>query len=102
MNKYRLSVLFFSLLGGMVTHEGYAEPSLRFTASADKVSCYEFVEVTINATGSEAGNPFTEVKVRLRPKVGRLSAWMGSVTLSMEVSFASASCRPLPALTGIR
>ena len=63
MNKYRLSVLFFSLLGGMVTHEGYAEPSLRFTASADKVSCYEFVEVTINATGSEAGNPFTEVKV---------------------------------------
>jgi hypothetical protein len=41
-----------------------AEPRVEFIASATEVACYDFVEVTLNVTGSEARNPFTDVTVQ--------------------------------------
>jgi hypothetical protein len=40
-----------------------AAPRIEFTASASEVACYDFVEVTLNVTPSEAKNPFTEITV---------------------------------------
>lgn len=41
----------------------HAEPNLTFTPSATQVACYDFLEVAIGVTGSQAANPFTEVAV---------------------------------------
>lgn len=40
-----------------------AETRVEFTASAESVACYDFVEVTLNVGDSTAGNPFTDVTV---------------------------------------
>jgi hypothetical protein len=41
----------------------HAETRVAFTASADTVACYDFVEVTLNVAPSTPGNPFTDVAV---------------------------------------
>lgn len=41
-----------------------AEPRVEFVASADSVPCYDFVEVTLNVSQSEAKNPFTDATVQ--------------------------------------
>jgi hypothetical protein len=40
-----------------------AEPQLTFIAPAARISCFDFVEATIQAHGSAAQNPFTDVTV---------------------------------------
>lgn len=61
MNRNRLFILAFALL--VVADQAAAEPVLKFAASADAVNCYEYVEVTIDSSGSEARNPFTDVVI---------------------------------------
>lgn len=41
-----------------------AAPRIAFTASADRVACYDFVELRLDVADSAAKNPFTEVEVR--------------------------------------
>jgi hypothetical protein len=40
-----------------------AAPRVEFTASADDVACYDFVELRLDVTDSVVKNPFTEVSV---------------------------------------
>lgn len=40
-----------------------AAPRVEFSASSSQVPCYDFVEVALRVTGSEAKNPFTDVTV---------------------------------------
>jgi hypothetical protein len=53
-----------------------AEPRVEFKPSANSVECYEFVEVTLNVTDSQAANPFTDVTVEgtFAPKGAKPSA----------------------------
>jgi hypothetical protein len=39
------------------------EPRVEFVPSTAEVACYDFVELTLNVTGSGAKNPFTDVAV---------------------------------------
>ncbi len=52
------SLLFLSVIGAFA-----AEPRVEFSASAAEVACYDFVEVTLKVTQSEAKNPFTDATV---------------------------------------
>jgi hypothetical protein len=63
MNKKFLVVLLAGLLSSTMAHRSSAEPAVQFAPSAEKVSCYEYLEVTISTTGSQAKNPFTDVTV---------------------------------------
>ncbi|ACB76227.1 DUF5060 domain-containing protein [Opitutus terrae] len=40
-----------------------ATPRVEFAASADRVGCYDFVEVTLHVAQPTGGNPFTDVTV---------------------------------------
>lgn len=40
-----------------------AEPQIQFVPADANVACYDFVEATLNVTGSEAKNPFTDVVI---------------------------------------
>lgn len=40
-----------------------AEPRVEFATANREVACYDFVEVTLNVTGSAARNPFTDVTI---------------------------------------
>ena len=56
------------LLGGLMTLTGIllaADPQVSFTppAAATPVEAYDFVEVTVNVSGSTARNPFTDAAV---------------------------------------
>src|SRR2546421_6900496 len=60
----RLMELVF-LLTVMLGAAGQGPPlKVTFSQSAERVDAYDFVEVTANAPGSVAGNPFTDVTLR--------------------------------------
>lgn len=42
----------------------WAIPEVQFNASGDTISCYEFLEVTLNVQNPVARNPFTDVTVK--------------------------------------
>ncbi|MHC1766270.1 MAG: DUF4038 domain-containing protein [Verrucomicrobiia bacterium] len=63
MSKFSFPILLLALAIGIASQDAQAEPAVQFTASAAKVDCYEFVEVAIKPSGSEAKNPFTDAVV---------------------------------------
>lgn len=61
----RISDFGFAVVGLLLALPGAAAaaPRVDFSASSSEVACYDFVEVTLRVTGSEAQNPFTDVTV---------------------------------------
>jgi hypothetical protein len=57
--KTPLSLVLFAF----AINAAAATPRVVFTASADSVACYDFVEIRLDVTASGAKNPFTEVEV---------------------------------------
>jgi hypothetical protein len=60
---FRISEFRLALASLLLALPLAAAPRVEFTASANEVVCYDFVEVTLTVSGSEAKNPFTEVRV---------------------------------------
>jgi hypothetical protein len=50
-------------VGSVASVWAASDPRVTFTPSADRVPCYEFVEITLSTAGSRATNPFTGVTV---------------------------------------
>jgi len=63
MNPRCSTFLLTLLLAGSTPPLSAAEPQITFTSSADTVDCYDFLEIIIRASGSQAQNPFTDVTV---------------------------------------
>lgn len=61
MNAFRLlPFLLASLAAGAALH---AAPKVELAAPSAPIAAYDFAEVTLNVTGSEAKNPFTDAAV---------------------------------------
>jgi len=63
MNQHLSPRLALTLLACLLQPPTQASPTVEFTPSAAKVSCYDFFEVTIQPSLSQAQNPFTEVTI---------------------------------------